>query len=53
MVPNYKTIIPDMKDCEFVLGVFCKDIIIKNIDFFDKDYFLNYLKDVCKSKELI
>lgn len=50
VVPNYKTIIPDMKDCEFVLGVFCKDIIIKNIDFFDKDYFLNYLKDVCKKQ---
>ena len=50
VVPNYRTIIPDMKDCEFVLGIFCKDVIINNIDLFDKDFFLNYLKDVCEKQ---
>lgn len=50
IVPNYRTIIPDIKDCEFVLGIFCKDIIVNDIDFFDKDYFINYLKDVCKKQ---
>jgi predicted MPP superfamily phosphohydrolase len=49
-VPNYRTILPDIKDCEFVLGDFCKNMILSSIESFDKDFFINTIRNTSKSQ---
>jgi hypothetical protein len=48
-VPRYK-IKPDVKDCEYVLGRFCENIIRNDRYEFSKDYFLTELKSFCIDK---
>ena len=48
-VPRYK-IKPDVKDCEYVLGRFCENIIRNDRYEFSKDYFLTELKSFCTDK---
>jgi hypothetical protein len=48
-VPRYK-IKPDVKDCEYVLGRFCENIIRSDRYEFSKDYFLTELKSFCTDK---
>ena len=43
---------PDVKDCEYVLGYFCEQMIKNNTYEFSKDYFLETLELFC-SKTLI
>jgi hypothetical protein len=48
-LPTYK-IRPDVKDCEFVLGRFCEEMIRANSYSFDRDYFLKTIDGFCKEK---
>jgi hypothetical protein len=48
-IPTYKTR-PDLKDCEYVLGYFCEEIIRGNNYIFSREYFLGVLKEYCKKR---
>lgn len=48
-IPTYKTR-PDLKDCEYILGAFCEDMIRKNIYHFSRNFFLTELQNICKTK---
>ena len=46
-VPTYRSSVPDMKDCQFVLGYFCKQLIINDSDVFTEDSFKTVLNKYC------
>jgi hypothetical protein len=48
-IPRYKTI-PDLKDCEYVLGRYCEKMIREDNYFFSRDLIINELKAFCKEK---
>jgi hypothetical protein len=50
-IPTYKTK-PDVKDCEYVLGRFCENIIRYDKYDFAKDYFISELRKFCSEKLL-
>lgn len=50
-IPRYKSK-PDVKDCEYIMGVFCENMIRTNNYKFYRDSFLSSLKSEC-SKKLI
>jgi len=39
--------IPDLKDCEFVLGAFCEHLVRNEKYYFSKDEFLKFSRNVC------
>lgn len=45
-IPNYKTK-PDLKDCEFVLGVFCEKMLMLEKYTFTKDEFIKSSQNFC------
>lgn len=47
-LPNYQTI-PDVKDCEFVLGVFCEDMLKNERYSFTKKEFISFSQQVCET----
>lgn len=48
-VPTYKSK-PDVKDCEYILGRFCEEMIKNHSYYFSRDYFIKTLKDFCSNK---
>ena len=48
-IPTYKEK-PDVKDCEYVLGRFCENIIRNDKYEFTKDYFISELRKFCLDK---
>jgi hypothetical protein len=50
-VPEHETP-PDVKDCEYVLGRFCEDLIRNQTFEFEKETFINDLTEFCKSRLL-
>lgn len=48
-IPTYKTK-PDLKDCEYVLGCFCEELIKSDNYEFTKDHFFNQVNKFCKEK---
>ncbi len=48
-IPRYKTM-PDLKDCEYVLGRYCEIMLKNEIYTFKKDEFILELKKFCKEK---
>ena len=50
-IPTYKSK-PDVKDCEYVLGLFCEGMIIDNIYHFTRESFLKKITAFCKQKLL-
>ncbi|CAN1559348.1 hypothetical protein MCEGE10_02559 [Flavobacteriaceae bacterium] len=47
-IHGYKTQ-PDLKDCEFVLGAFCSDMLKTEKYYFTMDEFISFANNVCKS----
>jgi predicted MPP superfamily phosphohydrolase len=50
-IPTYKTK-PDLKDCEFVLGFFCANLIRTDNYIFSREQFIKELNLFCKEKFL-
>ena len=50
-IPTYKAK-PDVKDCEYVLGRFCEELIINNSFYFSRERFLKKISSFCKQKLL-
>lgn len=50
-IPTYK-IRPDLKDCEYVLGYFCENMLMNNQYSFTKDQFFDVLRKFCKDMVL-
>lgn len=48
-IPTYKTK-PDLKDCEYVLGSFCEELIKSDNYEFTREYFLKQIDKFCKEK---
>lgn len=48
-IPRYKTM-PDLKDCEYVLGRYCEIMLKSEVYTFKKDEFVTELKNFCKEK---
>lgn len=48
-LPTYK-VRPDLKDCEYVLGYFCEQIIKENNYYFTREHFLFVLQSFCKER---
>jgi hypothetical protein len=48
-IPTYKTR-PDLKDCEYVLGRFCENLIRTDTNTFTRESFLTDLTEFCKDK---
>lgn len=48
-IPTYKSR-PDLKDCEFVLGFFCQQLIQRNIYQFSRSQFLSEIQQFCRSQ---
>jgi hypothetical protein len=48
-VPRYKTR-PDLKDCEYVLGYFCEQLIRRSSFTFSRDQFLFEVQEFCKER---
>lgn len=48
-LPTYKAR-PDLKDCEFVIGYFCENLIKKNIFTFTRGHFLETLQKCCQER---
>ena len=46
-IPSYRTSVPDMKDCQFVLGYFCKQLILHDVETFTEEKFKNILNNYC------
>ncbi len=49
VIPKYKTR-PDLKDCEYVLGRFCEEMIRNNFFTFSQEFFLQLLRDFCSEQ---
>ena len=45
-MPNYQTK-PDLKDCEFVLGIYCEKMMRNEKYYFSKKDFISFSQDVC------
>jgi len=50
-IPGYKER-PDLKDCEYVLGQFCENILRNNRRSFKREYFIDKLKEYCTERVL-
>lgn len=50
-IPTYKSK-PDLKDCEYVLGSFCENLIRSNNYVFTRDVFIRALNKVCEDRVL-
>lgn len=50
-IPGYKEK-PDLKDCEYVLGCFCEDMLRNRTLHFKKDDFISKLKTYCRERVL-
>lgn len=50
-VPTYKSL-PDVKDCEFVLGYVCEKIIRTEHYYFSDEEFLRAASDICNSQKI-
>lgn len=48
-IPHYKSR-PDLKDCEYVLGIFCEYLIRAKVYAFSRQIFLEKLNEFCKQK---
>lgn len=48
-LPTYKAR-PDLKDCEFVLGYFCEDLLKSNIFVFSRTHFLSTAEKCCRDR---
>ncbi len=48
-IPTYKSK-PDLKDCEYVLGRLCENMIRRNKYTFDRQAFIDELNEFCKEK---
>ena len=48
-IPTYKTR-PDLKDCEYVLGHFCEQLIREGSDLFSRDQFLVHIQKCCQDR---
>lgn len=48
-IPRYRTK-PDVKDCEFVLGRFCENMIRNNFYSFSRDLFIKEIRTFCQEK---
>ena len=48
-IPRYQTK-PDLKDCEYVLGWFCEQLIKSNTYTFERQSFISRLKDFCQKQ---
>ena len=48
-IPTYKSK-PDLKDCEYVLGLFCEDLIRNSNYYFTRESFLEDLNKFCQDK---
>lgn len=48
-LPTYKAV-PDLKDCEFVLGDFCEQLIRNNKFYFTREDFIKNINTYCESK---
>lgn len=44
---------PEVEECAFVLGCFCKDLVKQATRSFDASTFVTKLKDICKSKCIV
>lgn len=45
-LPTYKTR-PDVKDCEYVLGYFCEQLVRRSVSVFTRDEFVKVSKGLC------
>lgn len=50
-LPNYKSNKPDVKDCNFCMGYFCSKLIKKDVHFFNREFFINDIRDFCRRME--
>jgi len=50
-IPTYKSK-PDLKDCEYVLGSFCENLIRNNNYIFTRDVFISQLNKFCEDRVL-
>lgn len=50
-VPSFKSL-PDVKDCEFVIGYYCEQMIRNENYYFSAKHFYNTIYDFCKSQKL-
>lgn len=50
-VPNFKSL-PDVKDCEFVIGFYCEQMIRKESFYFSGKEFCNTLYDFCRGQKI-
>src|SRR5690606_32929626 len=50
-VPSYKSV-PDLKDCEFVLGYFCENLFLSCKYLFTREHFLEYIGQCCKKSRI-
>lgn len=50
-LPNYQTSKPDAKDCNFCVGYFCSTLIIDNIYFFERDFFIKKIRGFCRNMD--
>ena len=48
-IPRYKAV-PDVKDCEYILGYFCEHLYRKGADFFPRDEFLFVMQEFCRRR---
>jgi hypothetical protein len=44
---------PEVEECTFVLGCFCKELVIEARLWFDSSTFISNLREVCKSKCIV
>lgn len=49
---TYSSTKPEVEDCEYILGKFCKTLIQEKITKFEYSYFLRELNNYCKEKYL-
>lgn len=50
-LPNYRTMKPDAKDCDFCMGYFCSRLIKKSDHFFSKENIINDIRDFCQKMD--
>lgn len=50
-VPTYRSL-PDVKDCEFILGYYCEQMILNNHYYFKNEDFTKDVLDFCKKQKL-
>ncbi len=50
---SYQSDKPDVDECAFVLGCFCKDLVKETTRSFDAIAFTSTLKDICKANSIV